>query len=397
MKLDNSTTIKRVNKIREVLGKTNNVSIKIIAKESSMPETTVSLYVQTYLKDICLTKKIGKEKRVFLITKKISLFEKNLQEQNKRLILIKQLREKGFSYSEIKGQLREKGWNIGDGTLSENLKNVKINKKSEKRYLNKIKEDRVKAGKIGGKIRVSMKDFRDFQISGAEALKKRALERIPPSSKKLTSKKIWLIGHCIFDGSVIDKHGYSVIAYTNKSRCLINQFKEHMQEVYNLSPTDVRKREGDIYVIRYCSIAAVRDINPLIKKQIPNAIINSCKDRKILFLKTFWDDEGAVHFGEHRDKKGYIHVSRYVEAFCENNTIRKQLIKLHKDLGFKIIEYGKKIRISRYEDLKKFAQLINFTKGIFISYPYSRFDGFEKTRVLQEAVASYNKNVKHIF
>ena len=43
-----------------------------------------------------------------------------------------------------------------------------------------------------------------------------------------------------------------------------------MLKIYNLKPTDLRKREGNIYVIRYCSIAAVKDINHLVKKEIRN-------------------------------------------------------------------------------------------------------------------------------
>ncbi len=52
MKLDNSTTINRINKIKEVLSIENNLTIKSLAKKTNLPESTTSLYINNYLKDI---------------------------------------------------------------------------------------------------------------------------------------------------------------------------------------------------------------------------------------------------------------------------------------------------------------------------------------------------------
>jgi hypothetical protein len=390
MRLDISTTLRRINKIKKVLLNKNDVTIKDLAKQSNLPETTTSLYVQNYLKDICLIKKIGREKRVSLIKNKSSLFESNLEKQNSKLDLAKELRKKGFSYSEIKERLVKQGFYMGNGTLSENLRGINIDENSKGRYLRKIQEDRTRAGKIGGKIRVSMNDFKNLHILGTEAVKKKAIERIPESSKKLTKEKIWIIGHCIFDGSVINKNRYAVIAYTNKSRYLINKFKKNMLGVYHLEPTDIWKREGGVYVIRYCSIAVVRDINTSIKQEIPEFIMNSKRNTKLLFLKTFWDDEGAIHFGITKDKKEHFHININIEAFCENNKIREQLIRLHGDIGIPIINYGKKIRISTRKNIIRFKKEISFSPRIYLSYPKSKFHGWEKRKLL-----NFGLNFKH--
>ncbi len=307
------------------------------------------------------------------------------------------MRKKGLTYSEIKNNLKDRGFKIGDGTLSEYLDKIKINKEYKKRYIRKIKNDRKNAGKIGGKIRVSMNDFKDFQTLGNLAKNKIAMERIPKSSKKITKEKIWLIGHCIFDGSVIDKKSHHVIAYTNKSQYLINQFKKNMLRVYHLKPTDLRKRDNNVYVIRYCSIAAVKDINPLIKGEIPEFIMNSSKEYKIIFLKTFWDDEGAIHFGITQSKRSYFHINLNIEAFCENNKIREQLIKLHNDIEIPIINYGKKIRISHKENIIKFKKYLGFSPKIYLSYPLSKFHGWEKRKLLNFALNFKHKDASSLY
>jgi len=397
MKLDNSTTHKRIRKIKGVLNKENNLTIKELAKRVNLPETTTSLYVKEYLKDICPIKKLGREKRVFIIKNKISSFEKNLQKQDYKMELASKLRKKGFTYSEIKEKLNKKGFRIGDGTLSKDLRNIEISKLNKKRYIEKISEDRKNAGKIGGKIRVSMENFKDFQLLGTVKAQEKNLKKIPKSSKKLTLEKINIIGHCIFDGSVILTKRYFAIAYTNKSHQLINEFKENMLKAYNLEPTDLRKREEEISVIRYCCFAAVKDLKNLIKNGIPEKIIKGNKKQKIAFLRTFWDDEGAIHFGITKDKKDNFHISIYVEAFCEDELVRKQLIDIHESIGLPIIKYGKKIRISRKENLIKFQKEINFSPKVYISYPKSKFNKWEKRRLLDFALKFNKEDASNLY
>jgi len=397
MKLDYSITLKRIDKIKNILSRENEITIKNLAKKVNLPESTTSLYVNNYLQDICLMKKDGREKRISLANNKISKFENRLIDEKSKIGIARKLRKNGLTYSEIKDKLKDKGFKMGDGTLSKYLNKIRANGEYKDRYNKKIKEDRRNAGKIGGKIRVSMKNFKDFQKLGNFAKNKIAMGRIPESSKNLTKEKIWLIGHCIFDGSVIDKKGCHVIAYTNKSQYLINQFKKNMFKVYKLNPTDLRKREEDIYVIRYCSIAAVRDITSKIKCEIPNFIMNSVKEDKIIFLKTFWDDEGAMHFGITKDKRGFFHININAEGFCDNNRVREQLIKLHKDIDISTISYGKKIRISGRENMTRFKKYLGFSPKIYLSYPKSKFHGWEKRKLLKFALGFKHKNASNLY
>ena len=125
--------------------------------------------------------------------------------------------------------------------------------------------------------------------------------------------------------------------------------------------------------------------------------MNSIKENKIMFLKTFWDDEGAIHFGITKDKKGFFHININVEAFCDNNRIREQLIKLHKDVGIPIINYGKKIRISGRENIRKFKKHIGFSPKIYLSYSKSKFHGWEKRKLLKFALEFKHKNASNLY
>ncbi len=398
MRLDYSTTKNRVNLIRNIISAEEGLTINKIAKMCKIPQSTISLYVNKYLKDILSIKKKGKEKRVFMMpTSSKSLFEKNLEKYKSRIDTAIELRKKGLSYSEIKHCLMKDNLRISDGILSDTLRHIKIGKNHEKRYLQKMNENKQKAGKMGGKIRASMEDFR-YMLKRAT---KKAIEintkKIPGRSKELTKEKIRLIGHCQFDGSLVNMKGYKALVYTNKSKFLINQFKQDMLKVYGLSPTDIRIKGDKVFNIRYCCLAALLDLDNLLERGIPEQIMKASTEEKLIFLKTFWDDEGSVHFGITRSGKESLHINLYAEAFCEDEVVRRQLIKLHEDLGFSMLLFDKKIRISRKENLIKFRNELGFSPGVYISYPKSKFNGWEKRKLLDFALNFRREDATNLY
>jgi len=398
MKLDYSTTKYRIDLIKRVISQEKDATIKKIAKICKLPQSTVSLYINYYLKDILSIKKEGRERKVSMVSDNFqSIFEKNLEKYNSRIDTAVCLRKRGFSYSEIKRFLIKDNLKMSDGILSNTLRNVKIERNHEKRYLQKIKENKQKAGKIGGKIRASMKDFAGMQKEATKKAIEINTKKIPKSSEELTKEKIRLIGHCQFDGSLVNMKGYKAVAYTNKSKFLINQFKQDMLKVYGLYPTDIRIKGEKIFNIRYCCLAALLDLDKLLENGIPKQIMNASKKEKLIFLKTFWDDEGSVHFGITKSGKDNLHINRYVEAFCEDEIIRKQLIKLHEDLGFSMLLFDKKIRLSKKDNLIKFNNEIGFSPKVHISYPKSKFNGWEKKKLLDFALNFRREDANNLY
>ena len=352
MRLDYSTTKDRINLIKITISQKEGLTINKIAEICKLPQSTTSLYINQYLKDVLYVKKEGRLRRVYLTSSNSkSLFEDKMERYKSRIAIAISLRKRGLSYSEIKSFLMKDNLKISDGILSNTLKHIKIEKNYEKRYLQKLKENKKKAGKIGGKIRASMKDFADMQKKAVRRAIEINTKKIPKKSKEWTKEKIRLIGHCQFDGSLVNMKGYKAVAYTNKSRFLINQFKQDMFKVYGLSPTDIRIKGDKIFNIRYCCLAALLDLDFLLKNGIPEEIMTASKEEKLIFLKTFWDDEGSIHFGITKSHKDSLHISMYAEAFCEDDLVRKQLIMLHNELGFSMLLFNKKIRISKKENL----------------------------------------------
>ena len=154
MKLDISTTLNRINKIKEILSKENTPNLKDLAKRCNLPESTTSLYINNYLKDVLNISKNGRDKKISLIKNKTSNFENNLLREKNKINRVIDLRKKGLTYSEIKTSIRKDGLNVGNGTLSNYLKEISIENKYLEKYHQRIRDDRINAGKKGGKIRV---------------------------------------------------------------------------------------------------------------------------------------------------------------------------------------------------------------------------------------------------
>ncbi|MBU3904817.1 MAG: hypothetical protein KJ906_01550 [Nanoarchaeota archaeon] len=325
---------------------------------------------------------------------KISFFRECPNSIRKDISLTaKKIRRDGYSFGEIDKLIFRKYKVKFTSHLWKNVKYVKMTESGLKRYQKKIYNNRIKASSISGKINRDSGHLKKMRKVALEACVKKARERIPQSSKEMTKEKVRILGHCLFDGGLsYKKKGYNAIFYSNNSNKLINQFKNDMKSVYGLKPTDIREREDGNKQIRYCCIAAVEDLYQIIgktnSKKLPDFIFSLPKSWKILFLKTFWDDEGCVCYNDFIDSKNRKHINRAVEAFVADDIIRAKLNKLHNDIGIETRIWREKIIVSRIENLRKFSKLINFSSGIRVSYPKSKWDGMEKRRVLEMALGT---------
>jgi len=390
-----STTLERIRKIREILqNNPGNLSLRKLSDSSGIEGTSLHALINNFFLRKIKIKKLDKINIIELIDPIPSKKEERLIIREKALRLAYNLRVNGLTYSEISKKVREE---IGQNIWIKYLKDIKMSERGKKRYLKKISNDRRKAGIKGGRKHIKSGHIFKIQPLRIEGYLKKIMARIPQSSKILTLPKVRIISHCLFDGFVmrnLTKHSY-VMGYSNKCHELIEQFINDMGVVYNLDPADEIETKS-VFIIRYCCKAVVEDLIRYTsfedgKEKIPLDIYNSPLNWKVEFLKCFWDDEGMVHFSESIDRKGYKHVSIFVEAFLKNKNILYQLKKLHVSIGIRTIICGNRIRISKKDDLIKFEKLINFSPGLKVSYRKSKWNGREKREVLRLAISSYKK------
>ena len=140
--------------------------------------------------------------------------------RTKRDRIIK-LRRRGYSYSEICKKLK-----ISRRDVTRFSKKVKFSRNGYKRYIK--------------------------NVTGI-------IKEIPNKSKRLTLRKVRVIGNLLFDGAVY-KNGYNYsIMYINSSRYLINQFLDDMEFVYNVCPSSFEHNKN-YYRVKYNSKLIYSDL-----------------------------------------------------------------------------------------------------------------------------------------
>lgn len=391
-KIGLSETLNRIEIIRKILNvHKNGLYPSEISKLSNIKRNSLSNLIYRFFKEKVSITKIGRNKLFKLINKNPSQAELRLINREKALQKAINLREKGFSYSEIIIILKKE---FGGAINIKSIVNIKMNKIGLERYNRKFKEDRKKAGLKGGKIHVTTGHIYKAQKLATEAISKKAMLRIPESSKNLTTNKIRLLAHSLFDGYMLDKN--YVVGYCNTSKILMNQFIQDMMTVYKLKYGNLIIRKPSGYIVRYFSKAVIKDLKRYLKfkdeyEELTKEIMGIPYNWKVEFLRAFWDDEGMVAFKEHKDRLGYTHVSRYLEAYQKNLELLKQIKVLHEEIGLKTKINRNKIKISTLNNLVFFRDNIGFTPGVVSCKTSSKWYGIEKNKILRMAIKSYGK------
>lgn len=384
-----------INKIKQVLkNEPKGLTQRGLSRKTGIPVSTLHRYITKYLNDCLITKKIGKTKLVKLKNSKSeSAIELLLENVKKASNYGLRLREEGYSYAEIAREIQRRyGMPLKEVTAYKKFHKVQFSDKGLQRYKQKISKDRSRAGKIGG-AKLAKSGFLDkIRPLAVEKAREVNLKSIPSSAKKLTLEKIHIIAHCLFDGFV----STGLFGYSNASEALIKLFKSDVKQVYGFRPSDERIN-GKTICVRYVSKLATADLltytpsystNKGTLAKIPDLILKGSKKEWQEFLKCFWDDEGASIFNVRIGGKRSI--TRQLEAFCANSTVRKQLTELHKNLGIDCYEKGNKIIISGKKNLTKFSKLINFSKGVKVGKGFF-WKGLEKSLVLEHILESYHR------
>ncbi len=204
--------------------------------------------------------------------------------------------------------------------------------------------------------------------------------RVVPKPKGWTNELILLIAHFMFDGEI----GTHSCVYQNRNLILIKRVKTLVKNIFNLNPIPRFYTETGVHRISYHYVELANYFQKKsiqLKKYIKVA---SLRDKKS-FLHAFFDDEGcAYHWKNARKVRGYQH----------NLKILKLVQDLLKDFGIesRIEKKYKEIVISRKENLIKFQDKINFSKGIYINPERKNSiwkKKLEKREILKKAIASY--------
>ena len=193
-----------------------------------------------------------------------------------------------------------------------------------------------------------------------------------------TPSLVNLVAHMLFDGT-IKREG---VLYYNRSLALIINFKDKMKIIYDGKPRTYNN--NGVMRLAYHNVE-LGDFFKSKSIKLLNNITRLPIDFQLEFLKAFFDDEGSVDFrGMKRRIKGYQHNIKIL------NLIHK-LLKNFKINSF-IDRRFNEILITRKENIKKFAEEINFSRGLKVNGKRSNSvwkKSLEKRKILADLLASY--------
>lgn len=193
---------------------------------------------------------------------------------------------------------------------------------------------------------------------------------------------VLIIAHFLFDGEI---RTHSCV-YNNRNEALIQRVESLMRKIFNLKPRYYLNRKTGVSRLFYHHVELANYIykkSEVLKKYIK---VNSLKGKR-LFLKAFFDDEGSVHFPK-----------RLVRGFQHDPKILELVQDLLKDFGIdsRIDKKYKEIVISREENLIRFRDKINFSKGVYINPERKNSiwkQKLEKRKILERIIKG-GKNAK---
>ena len=206
--------------------------------------------------------------------------------------------------------------------------------------------------------------------------------RVVPKPKGWFCDLIYLVAHFMFDGEIT---AHSCI-YSNRNKILINKVRTLMKKVFNLEPYEYLNKNTGVYRISYHYVELAIYVYKR-SKELLKYIKKAKEKEKIVFLKAFFDDEGCAY---------YWGNARKVRGYQKNIKVLKLVRKLLKDFNIesRIDAKYKEIVISRRENLIRFQDVINFSRGVFINPGRKNSiwkKKIEKREILNRMIGSYQK------
>lgn len=190
---------------------------------------------------------------------------------------------------------------------------------------------------------------------------KRYRHRIPNSSKKLTTKKAYILGVLFGDGYINKKRVTISLSVIDKDFALA--FKNSLIEVYgkisSFKLVQKKNTQKPQYLVELYSTEVVEDLlryGEFYGKiwEVPKEILGNPNKKIIgMFLRGLFDSEGSVYIGK---RGGYS-----VEFACRNKKAIKGIEYLLKKLKIKGFLRENGLRIFTKEDITIFKENVGFS------------------------------------
>ncbi len=208
---------------------------------------------------------------------------------------------------------------------------------------------------------------------------------LPPTiySTPFSPDLVRFFAHCLFDGSI--RHDQAI--YYSSHSTLAQKFAENGQILFGLKPRWGRNKDGVLRVHFFSRNLA--EFLLARKEMLFKNIGRMERAHQLEFLKAFFNDEGSVTFRAETGKKA-------VRGYQKNVKILEIVVSLLHGLGIdsklESLNHSPEIAIRGRENIKKFAQVINFDAGV--SFLATRKNSYyskpiEKRVVLRQLLASY--------
>lgn len=234
----------------------------------------------------------------------------------------------------------------------------------------------------------------------------------------MDSNEATLLGILYTDGCLSPKSKNGWRLYLgNTSWQIIEEFKESLIKLFNLPEKRIRISQkivngkpfykavvddmkiGKFLTEKYGTFRTLKYLSEINGSVYPPASLpSSLQDPSTtcLFLKVAFSCDGGVNLYVARNK--YTWLIRNVYLACQHPVLIKQYFNLLKKIGVesKILWQDELIRIQGRKSLEKFVSKIGFLKGVKITQHSAYWQGFEKQKVLELAIASYG-NPKVIY
>lgn len=191
-----------------------------------------------------------------------------------------------------------------------------------------------------------------------------------------------LTAHLIFDGRLAKS-----CEYNNRSLVLVNRVKNLMTLVYDFPPKRYPNYLTGVMRISYHNVAMANFFKNKAVELVSHvgALSLDCQKE---FLRAFFDDEGSVDFRMLKNKR---RVRGYQDDKVILETVKKLLTNLNIDAS---LQGRNEVVISGKENLMKFRDEINFSKGVRINPNRTNSlwkKNLEKRKLLDMAIASFKK------
>lgn len=236
------------------------------------------------------------------------------------------------------------------------------------------------------------------------------IRRISQMNRELVS----LLGLLFTDGCVSPKGNSWRICFTNKSKSLIDLFRDCMTGVFGLDVRRVRihktkdglleavvgsKEIGNYLVGKFGTFRTLKfKDGKLPEAKLPvSELLKSGYAREFLRV-AFSCDGGVCFYSAHRDgpQGGTNWLIRNVLFACMHPRLRIDYMSLLEALNIEAKELSNdgKIRIQRESEIRKFHKLVGFVKGTKVTGASRFWCGHEKQYILELMISSYGNPAK---